>query len=46
MKKKIIELAGSEPRKICYGIMEDVQRFSASSAYADDKTLVVIKRIA
>lgn len=45
VKKKIIELAGSEPRKICYGVMEDVQRFSASSAYADDKTLVVIKRI-
>ncbi len=46
MKKKIIEFADSEPRKICYGIMEDVQRFSASSAYADDKTVVVIKRVA
>ncbi len=45
MKRKIIEFADWEPRKICYGIMEDVQRFSASSAYADDKTLVVIKRI-
>jgi sigma-B regulation protein RsbU (phosphoserine phosphatase) len=46
VKRKIAELANSEPREICYGIMEDVQRFSASSTYADDKTLVVIKRIA
>jgi phosphoserine phosphatase RsbU/P len=46
VKRKITEFADSEPRKICYGIMEDVQRFSASSAYADDKTLVVIKRVA
>ncbi|HUI30492.1 MAG TPA: PP2C family protein-serine/threonine phosphatase [Candidatus Acidoferrales bacterium] len=46
LKRKISELVDSEPQKICYGIMEDVQRFSASSAYADDKTLVVIRRIA
>lgn len=45
LKRKIAELVDSEPRKICYGIMEDVQRFAASSSYADDKTLVVIKRI-
>ena len=45
LKKKLLELADSEPREICYALMEDVQRFSASSAYADDKTLVVIKRI-
>ena len=46
LKRIINEFADSEPRKICYGIMEDVQRFSSSSNYADDKTIVVIKRIA
>jgi len=46
LKRKMAELVDFESRKICYGIMEDVQRFSSSSAYADDKTLVVIKRIA
>lgn len=46
LKKKLAETAGLEAKKICYEIMESVQRFSASSAYADDKTLVVIKRTA
>jgi sigma-B regulation protein RsbU (phosphoserine phosphatase) len=33
------------PKEIAYLIIEDVQKFSAkSSAYTDDKTLVVIKR--
>jgi sigma-B regulation protein RsbU (phosphoserine phosphatase) len=45
LKKKVTELKDFEPKKICYGIMEDVQRFSASSTYADDKTVVVIKRM-
>lgn len=45
LKKKLSEVAELEPKNICYEIMESVQRFSASSAYADDKTLVVIKRI-
>ena len=46
VKRKMLEFIDFEPRKICYGIMEDVQRFSASSKYADDKTIVVIKRVA
>ncbi len=46
LKKKIAETASLEAKRICYEIMESVQRFSASSAYADDKTVVVIKRIA
>ncbi len=45
LKQKIAELAEFEPRKICYDILEDVQRFSASAKYSDDKTLVAIKRI-
>lgn len=46
LKKKLADVAELEPKKICYEILESVQRFSASSAYGDDKTLVVIKRIA
>ncbi len=46
LKSKLVELAPFEPKKICYEMIESVQRFSASSAYADDKTIVVIKRIA
>lgn len=46
LKRKITELAVFEPRKICYDILEDVQRFSASGKYGDDKTVVAIKRIA
>ncbi len=46
LKSKLAELAAYEPKKICYELMDSVQRFSASSAYADDKTIVVIKRIA
>ncbi|MCL4510210.1 MAG: serine/threonine-protein phosphatase [Bacteroidetes bacterium] len=46
LKNKLIELSDLEPRKICYELLEEVQKFSVSSAYADDKTLVVIKRIA
>ncbi|MCL4538854.1 MAG: serine/threonine-protein phosphatase [Bacteroidetes bacterium] len=46
LKKKLAEVADFEPKKICYEVMESVQRFSASSAYADDKTLVVVKRTA
>lgn len=45
LKRKLIDVASLEPKKICYEIMDSVQRFSASSAYADDKTIVVIKRI-
>jgi serine phosphatase RsbU (regulator of sigma subunit) len=33
------------PREICELIIEDVQIFSAEGEYADDKTLVVIKRV-
>lgn len=46
LKKKLAETAALEAKRICYEIMESVQRFSSSSAYADDKTLVVIKRTA
>ncbi len=45
LKSNLIELAAHEPKKICYELVESVQRFSASSPYADDKTLVVIKRV-
>lgn len=31
-------------KEICYSILEDVLKFSADGKYADDKTLVVIKR--
>jgi sigma-B regulation protein RsbU (phosphoserine phosphatase) len=32
------------PKEICYAILEDVLKFSTDGKYADDKTLVVIKR--
>ncbi len=31
-------------KEICYAILEDVLKFSKDGKYADDKTLVVIKR--
>jgi sigma-B regulation protein RsbU (phosphoserine phosphatase) len=46
LKKKLSEVASLEPKRICYEILDSVQRFSASSAYGDDKTIVVIKRMA
>ncbi|HEY9166741.1 MAG TPA: PP2C family protein-serine/threonine phosphatase [Candidatus Kryptonia bacterium] len=45
LKAQLVELAQFEPRKICYQILEDVQKFSTSATYTDDKTLVVIKRL-
>ncbi len=45
LKTRLGELADSDPKNICSLLMETVQKFSVSSAYADDKTLVVIKRV-
>jgi len=45
LQHKFSEHADLEPKKICYAILDDVQRFSTSSTYSDDKTLVVIKRV-
>ncbi len=46
LKRRLSEVSALHPREICYHLMESVQKFSASSKYADDKTLVVIKRMA
>jgi len=40
----IKKLHNETPEIIAYNILEDVQKFTAESAYNDDKTLVVIKR--
>ncbi len=45
LRRRLSEIADLKPREICYHLMESVQKFSASSKYADDKTLVVIKRM-
>ncbi len=41
---KLKELKNRSPKEICQLILEDVQVFSRISEYADDKTLLVIKR--
>lgn len=46
LRARLAELADLDPKSICSQLMEAVQKFSVSSAYADDKTLVVIKRVA
>ncbi len=44
LKKIIEDYAAETPRVLCYAVLEDVQKFSASSPYSDDKTIVVVKR--
>ena len=43
--KKLKELSKSKTREIALGILEDVIRFSKNGKYADDMTLVVIKKV-
>jgi phosphoserine phosphatase RsbU/P len=38
------EHAGDNPKQICLHVLQAVQEFSALGTYADDKTLVVMKR--
>ncbi|MDT8323491.1 MAG: PP2C family protein-serine/threonine phosphatase [Bacteroidota bacterium] len=42
----IAATAALSARDICRSILQDVQTFSANGVYSDDKTVVVIKRIA
>ena len=43
--KKFKELSKSKTREIALGILDDVIRFSKNGKYADDMTLVVIKKV-
>jgi sigma-B regulation protein RsbU (phosphoserine phosphatase) len=43
--KKLKELSKSKTREIALGILDDVIRFSKNGKYADDMTLVVIKKV-
>lgn len=45
LKKVISKNTEKTPKEICNAIIEDVQIYSAGGEYADDKTLVVIKRV-
>ncbi|KAA0210886.1 serine/threonine-protein phosphatase [Ignavibacteria bacterium CHB1] len=45
LQKLLVKLKDLSAKKICEQIIEDVQIFSAHGQYADDKTLVVIKRV-
>ena len=42
---KLRELSKSKPKEITLGILDDVIRFSKNGKYADDMTLVVIKKV-
>lgn len=44
LQKMVIKNRDGNSERIAQLILEDVQKFSASSQYSDDKTLVVIKR--
>ncbi len=41
----IHDCAGNTPKDICREVLQQVQTFSASGPYSDDKTIVVIKRV-
>ncbi|MCB0723318.1 MAG: serine/threonine-protein phosphatase [Ignavibacteriae bacterium] len=45
LKNVILKNAEKSPKELCNAIIEDVQIYSAGGEYADDKTLVVIKRV-
>lgn len=45
LKKVILDNKDKSPKEICNSIVESVQIYSAEAEYADDKTLVVIKRV-
>lgn len=45
LQEVLLKNKDKAPREICELIIEDVQIFSAEGDYADDKTLVVIKRV-
>ena len=45
LKSVILKNTEKTPKEICQAIVEDVQIYSADGQYADDKTLVVIKRV-
>ncbi len=42
--QKLQECKGQTPKQICEKILDDVTVYSARAEYADDKTLVIIKR--
>jgi len=41
----IQRLAEKGAKEICTALMEDVQQFAEGAEYADDRTIVVIKRV-
>jgi sigma-B regulation protein RsbU (phosphoserine phosphatase) len=43
--KILLEKKDLSPKEITYSIMDDVIKFSKNGKYADDKTIVVIKRV-
>jgi phosphoserine phosphatase RsbU/P len=45
LKKVIIDNKDKSPKDICNAVVESVQIYSAEAEYADDKTLVIIKRV-
>jgi sigma-B regulation protein RsbU (phosphoserine phosphatase) len=45
LRKVIEKNTEKTPKELCNAIIEDVQIYSAGGEYADDKTLVVIKRV-
>ena len=45
LRKVIEKNTEKSPKELCNAIIEDVQIYSAGGEYADDKTLVVVKRV-
>lgn len=46
LEKVILKNCDLTPKEIAYRILDDVLKFSSNGAYADDKTIVVVKKIA
>jgi sigma-B regulation protein RsbU (phosphoserine phosphatase) len=45
LEEKVRELSPLSAKEICQHLLDDVLRFSSASELADDKTIVVIKRV-